>query len=230
MPAQYEPDNNEPSHQVRDRRKEDYEPFYHANSGHVFDPKIQKSKYWSKSSFHEKTVRRVGTIYKCLINAMYGRSFYLVASTNSNKYLTLLANTYAHAELLGMSEDVLDRIKHEVYHLPNKWGSWAQIGRPIDMIFHFAYEIKAEEVYLDAVMHLVADTYPEPLGKRLDLADPKKFDEDKLALLMAARLQYEELLPTFKIKFWPRLITGNLMETMSEQECLEWSLISSVNS
>lgn len=158
---------------------------------------------WTGSSYHKRTLNFVRDIWRCLILCMYGKKITFGSINDWRQVVLLLANVWFYAEHMIVTNDVLDCIRTALMDLPDLW---KHVSEDPLLFFHLAYVMKAPELYLDATRHVVAMSYPKPLMKTLDRGDDATpCDEHQLALLMAARMNYDEAVQDVREVLFERL-------------------------
>ncbi|KPI45368.1 uncharacterized protein AB675_2543 [Cyphellophora attinorum] len=183
-----------------------FSPFFHAYSESIPPVNTSVYKLVRHGSSRKLALDFVRDIWRCLIIVIYGKQIHFENREASSAKVAFLANVYTYAEVLCATEDVLQSIRGALMSLR---GIWEHASQQPGELFHVAYHFRLPHLYLDAAKHLVAKSYPQPLHV-LRRGKSKYYDEDKLALLMEGRLQYDY--DTHAIKDWvlERLANWNL--------------------
>lgn len=148
-------------------------------------------------SYYE-TMNYLRAIWICLIRLVYGQECLVQypGKVSSMKRVFFILNVYAYAELLCLDDEILRCIKQS---LEEDTGIWKLIAESPTYFIDLAYRLELPDMYLDAVKHLTSPdaglgppkSFVPTLAGLRDREVPEA-DSEKLLLLMAARLKYED--------------------------------------
>jgi hypothetical protein len=190
---------------VAKKRESTYTPFFQAYADMIPPLGLPVRKKTSSRNFHKHALGYVRDIWRCLIIVIYGRQIHFGCGQDKVlvwEKVSLLANVYTYAELLCATEDVLQSIRGALMSVEH---IWRHIGQSPEMLFHIAYHFRLPRLYLDAAKHLVALSYPRRLENLTQGRMSRYYDDDKIDLLMAGRLQYDNAVHTVQVRVLERI-------------------------
>jgi hypothetical protein len=121
------------------------------------DDRLSRWRYEPERAFpsHVEALAYVRSIWKCLIRLLYGRPKFVIPphKASTAKQVVFIANLYAYAELLGLSDHLLKRICNALRSIPD---FWKLVSQEPDIFIDLAYYMYMPDVYMDAMKRWIS--------------------------------------------------------------------------